>query len=224
LQRNIICDSSALISLSDTCNIWVLKFLAGQGIKFFITPAVKLEIVARPLAIRKYAFSAVRLQKNILDGTLELITSNSLHGRTAQVMGAANNLLSAGRKPLALIQDGEAECLAIFSSASAHALLIDEKTTRLLVENPQRLRESIEAEHDEKISENRERLAQLSEITRGITCMRSCELLAYAYNKGFFDEYGQKKQEAFRAAIYSLREAGCGMTSAEIAEYEKMDF
>ena len=226
MERNVVCDSSALISLADTCNIGALKHITKEaGIGFLVTPAVKMEIISRPLTIRKYAFSAVRLQKVLNDNVLSMITSEQLHDKTQRVLELANGLIRVDKKPIELVQIGEAECVAIFSSASAQALLIDEKTTRLLIENPYRLRETIEAEYGHsEVSIDHDSLEEFASITKGITCMRSCELLAYAYKKGFFDEYGDKKEEAFKAAIFSVREAGCGMTSAEMAEYEKMEF
>ncbi len=223
MQKNIVCDSSALISLADTCNISSLNFLSQRGLNFIVTPAVRAEIVSRPLTIRKYAFSAVRLQKSLAEGSLKLISSHTLNEQTKKILEVANSLIYVANKPLDLIQLGEAECLAIFASASAKALLIDEKTTRMLIESPMQLKDTIESEYRQKATVDKSRLEEFSKLTQGITCLRSSELLAFALKQGFFDEYGQNKREAFVAAVYSLREAGCGLTSAEIVEYEKME-
>lgn len=222
-QKNIVCDSSALISLADTSNLSVLKFLSGQGINFFITPAVKSEITTRPMTIRKYALSAIRLQKCIDDGYLKLLASVTLHEQTSRILKSANNMIFAGKKPLELIQLGEAECLAIFASASAHMLLVDEKTTRLLIENPHKLRETIQARNSDVRLDQGKR-DEFGSLTKDVACLRSSELLAFAYTKGYFDDFRNLKEDAFRASIYALRDSGCGLAASEIVEYENMGF
>ena len=224
MQKNIVCDSSALISLADTSNLPVLKFLTERGINFLVTPGVRSEIVNRPMLIKKYALSAVRLQKAINDNQLKSITSVTLHEQTQRILRTANNMIFSGNKPIELIQLGEAECLAIFSSASAHALMIDEKTTRLLIENPYKLRETIQTRNAESVTLDQTRYDEFAALTTDVSCLRSSELLAYAYTKGYFDDFGSLKQDAFKASIYSLRESGCSLTSSEIVEYENMDF
>jgi len=223
-QKNIVCDSSALISLADTSNLAVLKFLSGQGINFFITPAVKSEISSRPMTIRKYALSAIRLQKCIDDGYLKLLASVTLHEQTQRILKSANSMMYAGKKPLELIQLGEAECLAIFASASAHMLLVDEKTTRLLIENPHKLRETIQTRNSEGIRLDQGRRDEFASLTKDVSCLRSAELLAFAYSKGYFDDFRNLKDDAFKASIYALRDSGCGLASSEIVEYENMGF
>jgi len=223
-QKNIVCDSSALISLADTGNLGVLKFLSSQGICFYITPGVKSEITTRPMTIRKYALSAIRLQKCVDDGVLKLLASVTLHEQTQRILKAANSMIFAGKKPLELIQLGEAECLAIFASASAHMLLVDEKTTRLLIENPHKLRETIQVRNFDGVRLDQGRRDEFAALTAEVSCLRSAELLAFAYSKGYFDEYRSLKEEAFKATIYALRDSGCGLASSEIVEYENMDF
>lgn len=224
MQKNIICDSSALISLADTCNIGALAFLTQLGIRFYITPGVKDEIINRPLTIRKYAFSAARLQKNVNDNTLRFVTSTTLHQQTQKILETANHMIRVDKKPLELLQLGEAECIAAFASVSADALLIDEKTTRMLIENPYKFRETIAAEYKQDAALDTQKRGEFEEAAKGITCMRSAELLAYAYRKGFFDEYKENRDTAFKASVYSLREAGCSLTSTEILEYEALEF
>jgi hypothetical protein len=219
-----VCDSSALISLSDTSNLAALKFLSAKGISFFITPTVRSEVTSRPMGIKKYALSAVRLQKCIDDGVLKLLASVTLHDRASRILKAANSMIYAGKKPLELLQLGEAECLAIFASASAHMLLVDEKTTRLLVENPHKLRETVQTRNAEGVRLDQGRREEFASLTREVSCMRSSELLALAYTKGYFDDYRGLKEDAFRASIYALRDAGCGLASSEIVEYESMGF
>ncbi|MFA5246454.1 MAG: hypothetical protein WC408_01010 [Candidatus Micrarchaeia archaeon] len=223
-QKNIVCDSSALISLADTSHLAALKFLSNSGVNFFITPGVKSEITTRPMTIRRYALSAIRLQKCIDDGVIKLLASVTLHDQTQRILKSANSMMFAGKKPLELIQLGEAECLAIFASASAHMLLVDEKTTRLLIENPHKLRETIQMRNSEGIRLDLQKKDEFDSLTKGVSCLRSAELLAFAYSKGYFDDFRNLKEEAFKASVYALRDSGCGLSASEIVEYENMDF
>jgi hypothetical protein len=119
---------------------------------------------------------------------------------------------------------GEAECLAIFASASAHMLLVDEKTTRLLVENPHKLRETIQVRNSEGVRLDQGRRDEFGSLTRDVACLRSSELLAFAYSKGYFDDYRNLKDDAFKASIYALRDSGCGLAASELVEYDNLGF
>ncbi len=217
-----MCDSSPLISFSDTCNIGVLRFLKSRGGRFFVPPGVQSEIVSAPMRIRKYQFSAVRLKKTLDDGVLELFDSERVQQKTVEAMDAANSLLRVQGKPLKLVHQGEAECIGAYSEVGAHALLIDEKTTRMLIENPFKLVDVMQGEYGSKIEVDEESLAKFRELTKSIFVMRSAEALVVAAKRGFFEDYGADRDEALQAALYSLRESGCSITTGELEEYEKM--
>lgn len=221
MASSIVCDSSSLISFSDTCNIDVLRFLKQKGARFFVPPGVNFEIIKNPLHIRRYQFSAVRLKKILDDGVLELASPESLLQKTADFLDASNNLFFARDKFLPLVQQGEAECVAAYREVGAKALLVDEKTTRLLIENPVRLYEILQEEYAGKIRMNDENLKRIRDITRGMSVVRSCDVLAAASRRGFFDGF-QDKALAVNAAIYSLKESGCGLSNQELEQYEKM--
>jgi hypothetical protein len=220
---SVVFDSSALISLVETCNSPLLYFLKEKtASNFLITPKVKDEIISNPLAAKKYELSAIRMRRLLLDGVLSVISSPQLVRDTKEIMNCANTLLYANEKPLTLIQEGEAQCLAIFSGAKADALAVDEKTTRLLIEDPFKLKQILQSEYDEKIEVNENSLKKFREKTRGIFVIRSTELVSVAASKGFFRDFRAQEQEAFHAALHALREVGCAITSEELAEYDSV--
>ena len=221
---SIICDSSSLISLSETCLIDVLRFLRDSrlGGRFLITPVVKHEIVSHPMQIPQHEFSAIRLQKLLDDRVVEVVSTPGLAEQTKKILSLANNLFSVRGRPLEILQEGEAECLAAFAGMSADGLLVDEKTTRMLVEDPLKLAESIGREYAGRPQVNESALTELRELTRGIFVTRSSELLAVAGGQGFFKEYRGLQEHALRAALLTLRNAGCSLTTDELREYSQM--
>ncbi len=105
---------------------------------------------------------------------------------------------------------------------SAGALLVDEKTTRMLLEAPQRLHEVMKTEYPQGVTLDEGILREWREATKGIFVMRSTELLALAAERGFFSEYGAEAHKALHAALLSLRSSGCSLTSNELREYTQM--
>ena len=218
----IICDSSALISLSETCNVDALAYLSSKtGARFYITPAVEKEIVFNPLNFTRHAFSAIRLKNLVTKGVLK-VTSASAKREFAELSEWSNNLFSVNRRPLRIMHAGELECLAVYKKINASGFLVDEKTARLMVESPGTLLESLHAEYRTKVEINDNIAQKLGEFVYGINAIRSTEILALAYEKGFFSQYEGIEKEAFHAAEYAARNAGCSISAKELAEYERI--
>ncbi|HII39052.1 TPA: hypothetical protein HA318_03565 [Candidatus Micrarchaeota archaeon] len=217
---NLVLDSSSLISLSETCNIDCLYFFQHHSRALFIVPpSVYQEIIANPLKISCFEFSAVRLRKVVEDGVAIEATAFELKKRTREVMAAVNNCVRVNDKPLALLHEGEAQCLAAYWVFDVIALAIDEKTTRLLVENPQKLVQILKEERVGELEVDEKALARFKEVTFGVKIIRSVELIAVAAEKGFFRQYKQFENQAFHAALLAMRRAGCSLTDKELKEY-----
>ncbi|MFH0834885.1 MAG: hypothetical protein V1881_00910 [Candidatus Micrarchaeota archaeon] len=214
---DVLCDSSSLIALAETCNVEALEFLTQRTrARFLITTGVRDEIIARPLNIRQYAFSAVRLRNMVERGVLEVTEADA--AKTEAIMTDANNAYAIGGRQATILHRGEAECLA----SARGALLIDEKTTRLLVEDPEKLRASMDVEYRQSVKVDKQRIASFREKTKGTVIIRSSELLAIAHKKGFFFGFGERADEAFHSALYSLRQSGCSISGHELEEYQKV--
>ena len=218
----IVCDSSSLISLSETCNIEALAFLHESGARFLIPPSVERELVDRPLELKQYAFSAIRLKHQLEEKVLEVKSVPGLEEETHEILKQANNLLSVGGRPLKILHEGEAQCLALLKKGVGDAFLVDEKTTRLLIESPQKLAENLKPEYARKVFVNNSTLTFLSNEFQRFSVLRSVELLAVAVSKGFFKEFGAEENKALNAGLYALRRAGCSVSSRELAEYEEI--
>ena len=221
-MTTVICDASSIISLSETCNIDALQFLKDKAdTAFIIPPAVQKELVESPLHIKHYWFSALRMRRLINAGTLRTVSPPNLRKETRKLESLANNAFKIGGRPLKLLQQGELECLALATSVNADALLVDEKTTRLLVENPGLLLESIRGEQRSQVSVNQKHLRAFRKNAY-YPVIRSTEIVAVAAEKGFYRDYGVDEAEAARAAMHALRYAGCSIARRELDEYEQL--
>ncbi|VVB99247.1 Uncharacterised protein [uncultured archaeon] len=217
--QSMICDSSSLISLTDSCFVHVLYFLKRKfkG-NFIIPPSVEYECVAHPMTMKMHAIHAIRLKRAINEGIVEIVDM-PMAERVQEIKWIANSIFYASGTPLRLLQAGETEMLALSSLLDVPNLLIDERTTRVLSEDPDSLRKHLEEEFRRPITVNEENLSAFQRLTRNMRFFRSSELLLLAYEKGYFDDYGKLSKDAIEASLYKLKYAGCAVGMGEIEEY-----
>jgi hypothetical protein len=164
---------------------------------------------------KAHAIHALRLRKAERDGIIEVVGANL--GREMQrVKEIANNLFFLRGKPILLIHDGEAEMLALARELGLKNVLIDERTTRLLVEAPFSLKEHLEEEFHKKIGIDEKNLHAFSSLTREMVLFRSSELLITAYEKGYFRKFEGIEKETLEAALYALKFNGCSIAFEEV--------
>lgn len=217
--QSMICDASSLISLTDSCFIHALYFLKRRykG-NFIIPPSVETECVEHPMSMKMHAIHAIRLKRAINEGIIEVVDSH-LGKSVQEIRWMANNLFYAGGTPLRLLQEGETEMLALSQSLGVENLLIDERTTRMLAEDPEALRMHLEEELRRPITVNDENMSAFARLTRNMRFFRSSELLLLAYEKGYFADYGELEADAIEASLYKLKYAGCAVGFGEISDY-----
>ncbi len=225
MGKEILCDSSALISLTDSCIAHVLPFTAKKfGFSFVITGTIEYECVTHPLnmATKVYAFSALRIKNAIRNGTVVNVkASPAIMKKRDELLSLSNNLFFTSGRPLTLVQAGEAEMLALASELKIRHVLMDERTTRLLIEAPFSIKEHFEEEFRTNVMVNRDNLDRFNDLVKGMGVYRSTELLSLAYEHGYFDDYGSLKKDAYVAALYRLKYAGCSIRYDEIEELIK---
>ncbi|HEV8289758.1 MAG TPA: hypothetical protein VGQ00_02270 [Candidatus Norongarragalinales archaeon] len=219
-----IIDSSSIISLVNVCNAEALNFLRQRtGAKFVIPPTVYDETVTNPLRVKKFEYSAAKIQKLVDDGVLQLGASGSLQRNTQRVLELANRIFLVRGKAVAILQRGEAECLALLPEiGTPSALVIDEKTARLILENPTRLEERMSQEYAGRVTIDQNAVNDLQKLVGDTYVIRSTEVLAAAAKRGFFDAYGPVKEHAFHGALRALRDAGAAISQEELNEFERI--
>jgi predicted nucleic acid-binding protein len=222
-EKDIICDSSAIISLTDSCLAHVIYFLKEKtGVKFLLPKSVVYECVEKPLHIpnKDYRFSALKIKDMIHDGILETVDADVSRG-IAELQKAGNSVFFARGRPIQLIHAGEVEMLALAEELEVKNVLMDERTTRLLIEAPLNLKEHLAKELHVNIMVNNSSLQRMQELTRGISVIRSTEALIVAYGMGFLKHFDDIEKDVAEAALYRLKSAGCAISFKEIEEYMK---
>ena len=94
-------------------------------------------------------------------------------------------------------------------------IVVDERTTRMLCENPENLRKLLQKKLHTNISANK----QNYDYFKNFRIIRSTELAYLAYKKGFFDI---KDPRILDAVLYGLKYHGCSISEEEIEEIKKL--
>ena len=223
-DKYVLCDASSLISFTSSCLDEMLKFFhTSFDVKFFIPQSVEYETVTHPLSLKTkiHCFSALRIQRMINDGILEVVSEN-LEKETERLMTLGNNVFYARGRPLVLFHKGETEMLALAHQLQIDSLLMDERTTRILVEDPESLRGHLQTEFKTNILINRKHLSQFISRLGHLDVIRSTELIYLAYKNGFFSKYGKIEREAAEAALYKLKYSGCAISFKELEKYGEL--
>ena len=224
MEHAILCDSSVLISLMDACFGKVFPFLAKKSkVEFYITPGVKQEIINRPLSIqmKAYELSAVRMKAALAEGSIKYVDADTAE-LTKRLMFLGNNMFYVGGKPIHLIDLGETDIIATASLLGIKTLLIDERTTRMLIEAPFKVKDHLEDELRTSVSINEKNYYEFRRSVEGITVLRSVELLSLAYELGYFDDFGKDKHLAIEAGLYKIKYSGSAVRFDEIQELIKI--
>jgi len=219
--REIVCDSGSLISLTSSCLDDLLYYFSEKhNVRFIIPPSVEEEIVTRPLKtnIRRYLFSALRLKRAIEDDVVVRVDADVLD-EARRIMEEANRLFFIRGKPMRLIQLGESEMLALARELDDEYILIDERTTRMLIEAPIQLKKHLEQEFSVNVMVSKSTFDSLKGRISSFCALRSSELIMLAYEHGYFDGFKGLKRSAIEAALLKVRYSGCSIGLDEIGRY-----
>ena len=118
-----------------------------------------------------------------------------------------------------IVDRGEVEALALVLRVQAAAYVVDERTMRLLIENPYTLRRILERKLHIKVDINKKLLKEFSEIVKGVKVIRSTELLIIAYEKGLLNKFvtvGSTEIDLLDGLLWGLKLRGCSISSDEI--------
>lgn len=222
MKKKIFCDSSSLISLTGACSIQSLLFITKRfEVSFMISDSIEYESIIKPLNLqtKEYVFSALKIKNMLETHTLIKININpQIIKKRNEILEIANTLFFVQGRPINLLHFGEAEMLAIVSELDIKNILMDERTARLLIENPNAIKKHFQEEFKTHIMVNSENLNKLNNLVKGISVFRSTELISIAYSNGFFDEYKTLKKEVYNAILYKLKYSGCSIRYDEIEE------
>ena len=218
-MKSIFFDSSTLISLALTCTLGPFtKLQQAYGGDFYITPRVKKEVIDRPRQINRFKLEAYRLNHLLDTGTLRLYTEKNLDAKTDALLEKINNTFFAHNRPIKIVHGGEINAVIAAKETGAEAIAIDERTTRLLIENPEKLAALLQAKLHTPIKIDSQSLEFVKEELSGLNVIRSTELAIAFLSHGFA---GKKTVDLLDALLWALKLNGCAISSDEIADYNR---
>lgn len=203
-----------------------LKSLKGafDG-KFVITKDVKREIIERPITIKRFELEALKIKQLLDEGVFVMpedlgVNEMEISEKTDKYLDTANTTFMARDEKMHIIDLGEASCLAlseILTQAKVkNVIAIDERTTRMLAEKPENLRDLFQRKLHTRINTKKENF----KIFKGFNFIRSTELIYIAYKKGLIKI--SDGAVVLDALLYSLKFKGCSISDAEINEIKKL--
>lgn len=184
-----------------------------------IPKKVEFESIVRPYGIKEYELNALRIKMALEKKWLKSMQLEPEFYQLAQkIKNTANSCFIVHGRPFVLIQDGEAETIALLKQLNSRLLVIDERNTRMLIEDINGLKAYLErkigiVQLDEKSIQEFQRMVE------GIKVCRSTELIALAFEQGFLDEELEKSRDSLEAALYAVKYSGCAVSEQEIREF-----
>jgi predicted nucleic acid-binding protein len=223
--KSLVFDSGAIISLALNNLLWILEPLKQKfGGDFLICPAVRDEIVKKPMSTKKFKFEAIQV-KDLIDRQVisEIAEKKDLSEMTGRMMFYANNSFQAWGNYIRIVHEGEMQSLALVKLRMASALVVDERNVRMLIEDAEMLARVMKSRLHTHIKIDWENLKKFQQMTKGIRAIRSLELAAIAFELGLFDRYDTEKKELLDALLWGIKLNGCSVSENEIDEVIRIE-
>lgn len=225
MVKYLIFDSGALINFSTNSLLNIMRGLQKSfpG-KFLVTHTIKHETVDYPLKVKRFEWGALRIQqlfneKVLVQAEENVVDANLLRKKAQEFLEQTNNIFVAKNKPVHILDEGEAEVLALSKilqeKGNETVIVVDERTTRVLCERPENLQKLLTKKLHTEVKVDKSKFS----IFEGYNVIRSTELAYIAYKKGFIQI---KDKKALGAVIYGLKYGGCSISEKEAQAYKKL--
>lgn len=224
-MKHLIFDSGPLINFSMNGLLYLLEKLKKdfKG-NFLITKEVKEEVIDYPLTIKKFELGALRLKKLFEDGIIS--HANITKKEVEELKIIRDNLIQIANatfsinKHLHILDKGEAAAFALSllmkrKHGKEVPIVIDERTARMLSENPENLKKLFE----KKFSTSIHAESKNYDFFKNFKIIRSAEIAYIAYKKNFIELNDTRTLDAI---LYGLKYRGCSISDEEIEELKKL--
>lgn len=229
-MKSIVFDSSTIISLATNNLLWVLEGLKKDySGDFIISEEVRREIIDVPIRGKKFKLEAIQILELIDKGVLKIVSKQEVRTLARRLSQVANTIFVSKNKPIKIVHMGEMEGLALAQLSGSEAYVIDERTTRLLIESPKSLLDLLNKKFHRKITINEGRLDKFMGYVKGVRILRSAEMMLVAYEKGLLKRYELKrrnlnyKKELVEGILWGVRLRGCAISTSEIKGLMSME-
>ena len=227
-MKSLVFDSSSIISITTNNLLDILvnlkKIYRGE---FFICHEVLKELIENPLKTHKFKLEALQLSNYLSQGKIKVFNKD-LENKTNYLLTLANNIFQVNNHNLIILHKADVESLALTLYLQAESLVIDERTTRLLIENFSKLQDLLERKLNTKVKINKENLNYFKKEVKDIKIIRSSELMTIAFELDLFKGYENKsiknfKKELLEGILWGLRLRGCAISTEEINRIIKLE-
>jgi hypothetical protein len=211
MKKALIFDSSAIISLALNDLLYILeplkKYFDGD---FYITQEIKSEIIDYSVTTKRFMLEALMVNNLVEKGILKVYPGKL---NVEKFLRIANETYKTNDSFINILHRGEASCLALFDiiDVKKKAIVVDERTTRMLCESPEQLRQLLEKKLDKKLKASTNNYSFFNQVN----ILRSSELAYLALKKGII-KLSEDKSKVLEALLYALKFKGCAISIKEI--------
>ena len=229
-MKTIVFDTGPIISLTMNNLLWILEPLKSiSNANFYITNPVKKELVDNPLnKTKRFKFEALQVLHYIENGILEIVDNDEIKRQTSKLVGITNNCFTAFGHNISITHEAEMSAVALYLQKKADALVLDERTARIFIENPKKLLNILKHTLHTNVKENKNNVKEFRKITKNIKVIRSVELAAVAYENGFLDKYltnaiPHSKKILLESILWGVKLNGCAVSKREIEQIMRIE-
>ena len=221
MTKTIVFDSGTIISFADNCLLWVLRSLKEkEGLELVMPSVVEFETITHPERVAKHELNALRIQQALRDGTFTIpVNTQELAKATQRILRLANDSFKSQGQPLEILHAGEAQAMALVGLTDARVFAVDEKTARMILEEPLALRKVLEDKLQASVTADEATLRELHKAVGECVIVRSTELVAWASKKGLLEMRGIDSRQLLKASLYAMKYNGCSVSFKEIEDY-----
>lgn len=231
MKKPIVFDTGPIISLTLNNVLWLIESLHEKyDGEFYITPGVYDELINRPLQTKKYKFEALQILPLITKNILKNTDNDEIQNKANELLDIANHTFKARNNWIKIVHRGEVEAIACALVVESETLVIDERTTRVLIESPDLLKRQLERKLHTSIEVNQDNLDRLKEDLKNLNVIRSFELVTIAFELGLLNMFILNEEEnivpnirkaVLEGVLWGVKLNGCSVKREEI--YEVID-
>jgi hypothetical protein len=229
-MNSLVFDSGPLITITMNNLLWLVKPLKRRFKGSFILPqSVKAELVDNPLKTKRFKFEALQIMRYIENGTFTVVDDDKFKDETLRVLSLANNCFSAKGSNITIMHYAEAAAIAAAKILLAEAIVLDERVTRELIENPEKIGDIMEHKLHTKIFVNQQILREIKEELKNLKVIRSVELVARAFELKLLDRYALGKglpdirRTLLDSVLWGVKIDGCAVSEKELRQIMKIE-
>jgi len=221
-MKNLVFDTSSVITLV-TNNLLDLLMPLKSKFKgdFFIPKSVEYELVDKPLQGKMFKLEALIVRNVIKNNLLKTYSDN-----VDSLLNQINSMFIMNDRPIILVSKAEVEALALAINLQSSAYVVDERTMRLLIEDPIKLKKLQERKLHNKIRINKDVLNEFSKYVKNVKVIRSTELMLIAYEFGLMDKYlvsNTTNEDLLDALLWGLKLRGCAISQEEVDSFIELE-